>query len=63
MLGAHQVLLDAFQSDVRPLLEQVRSEMGLATDPIAAYHGSGYREKITSDRRSVSEGSAGYGGA
>jgi L-rhamnose isomerase/sugar isomerase len=63
VLGAHEVLLDAFQSDVRPLLEQVRVEMGLAPDPIAAYHTSGYCEKISSERIEKNEVAAGYGGA
>ena len=57
------MLLDAFQTDVRPLLEQVRSEMGLAADPIAAYHTSGYCEKITAERAEKKEVAAGYGGA
>lgn len=63
VLGAHQVLLDAFQTDVRPLLEQVRIEMGLQPDPIAAYHQSGYRQKIAKERVGAKKTSDGYGGA
>jgi L-rhamnose isomerase / sugar isomerase len=63
VLGAHQVLLDAFQSDVRPLLQQVRIEKGLQPDPIEAYHQSGYREKIASERGAAKKTSGGYGGA
>lgn len=63
VLGAHQVLLDAFQTDVRPLLEQTRTEMGLAPDPLAAYAASGYREKIAADRERHDEGDTGYQGA
>ena len=46
MLAAHQLLTDAFRTDVRPLLTQVREEMGTPLDPIAAYRASGYEEKI-----------------
>jgi L-rhamnose isomerase/sugar isomerase len=50
VLGAHQVLVDAFRTDVRPLLAQVREEMGAPLDPMAAYWASGYEEKIRSER-------------
>jgi L-rhamnose isomerase / sugar isomerase len=63
VLGAHEVLQDAFQTDVRPLLEQVRDEMGLQPDPIAAYHRSGYRNKIAKERGGTKRARAGYGGA
>ncbi len=63
VLGAHQVLLDAFETDVRPLLQQVRIEKGLAPDPIAAYHASGYRAKIAAEREQVKNPAGGYGGA
>lgn len=63
VLGAHQVLLDAFENDVRPLLQQVRIEMGLAPDPIAAYRTSGYRAKIAAERETDKNAAGGYGGA
>jgi len=44
------VLMDAYNTDVRPLLAQVRESMGLHPDPVAAYHRSGYGEKIVADR-------------
>jgi L-rhamnose isomerase/sugar isomerase len=50
VLGANAVLMDAYNTDVRPLLAQLREEMSLEPDPIAAYHRSGYGEKITADR-------------
>ncbi|MCL5951027.1 MAG: L-rhamnose isomerase [Chloroflexi bacterium] len=46
VLEAHRVLTDAFRVDVRPLLAQVREEMGVPEDPIAAYWASGYEERI-----------------
>jgi L-rhamnose isomerase/sugar isomerase len=63
VLGAHELMLDAFQTDVRPLLAQVRTEMGLATDPIAAYRSSGYRQKIAAERDVDKKAGGGYGGA
>ncbi|HEX2916068.1 MAG TPA: L-rhamnose isomerase [Chloroflexia bacterium] len=50
VLAAHRILTDAFRTDVRPLLEQVREEMGLEPDPLAAYRASGYEEKIRQER-------------
>ncbi len=50
VLGANAVLMDAYNTDVRPLLAGLREEMGLARDPYAAYLGSGYGEKISSER-------------
>ena len=50
VLGAHAVLMDAFNTDVRPLLAGLREEMGLDPDPVSAYLRSGYAEKIAADR-------------
>ncbi len=50
VLGAHEVLMDAFSTDVRPLLAEWRVARGLAPDPIRAYRESGYAEQITSER-------------
>ena len=50
MLGAHAVLMDAYNTDVRPLLAGLRQDMGLDPDPVAAYHRSGYQDKIVADR-------------
>jgi L-rhamnose isomerase/sugar isomerase len=43
---AEGLMTDVFQLDVRPLLAQVREEMGLAPDPYKAYDESGYEKKI-----------------
>ncbi|MGN9810431.1 L-rhamnose isomerase [Micromonospora sp. BQ11] len=59
VLGAHAVLMDAFSSDVRPLLAEMRVGMGLDPDPIAAYHRSGYQKKIETER--VGGQQAGWG--
>ena len=59
VLGAYRVLADAFDTDVRPVIEQVRSELDLAVDPIAALHDSGYEAKIAVDR-GTADGGGGY---
>ncbi|RKY66585.1 MAG: L-rhamnose isomerase, partial [Candidatus Latescibacterota bacterium] len=45
-----RILQTAFQTDVAPLLAQVRTEMGLAPDPLMAYRGSGYPQRIVAER-------------
>ncbi|NIH84458.1 L-rhamnose isomerase/sugar isomerase [Amycolatopsis granulosa] len=50
VLGANAVLMDAYNTDVRPLLAELREESGLDPDPIAAYHRSGYQDKIVAER-------------
>ena len=39
VLEAHNILTSAYRTDVRPLLAQVRQEMGAPADPIAAVLG------------------------
>jgi hypothetical protein len=50
VLGANAVLMDAYDTDVRPLLAELRAEMGLDPDPVAAYYRSGYADRIVADR-------------
>ncbi|RAO32638.1 putative sugar isomerase [Micromonospora noduli] len=50
VLAAHAVLMDAFSTDVRPLLVVMRDELGIHPDPIAAYHASGYQKQIETTR-------------
>jgi L-rhamnose isomerase/sugar isomerase len=59
VLGANAVLMDAYDTDVRPFLAQLREEMGLDPDPMAAYARSGYAEKISAER--VGGQQAGWG--
>ena len=59
VLGANDVLMDAYNSDVRGLLGEVRSEQGLDPDPKAAFARSGYLEKISAER--VGGAQAGWG--
>ncbi len=50
VLGANEIFIDAFSTDVRPLLAELRVEMGLDPDPIGAYQRSGYQKKIEAER-------------
>src|ERR1700722_1292324 len=50
VLAANAALMDAYNTDVRPLLAGLREEMGLAPDPYKAYLASGYAEKIVAER-------------
>jgi len=50
VLGANAVLMDAYNTDVRPMLADLRADIGLDPDPVAAYQRSGYAEKIAGDR-------------
>ncbi|MFF9143970.1 L-rhamnose isomerase [Streptomyces sp. NPDC014861] len=50
VLEANAVLMDAYNTDVRPLLAEVREELGLNPDPIAGYRSSGWAEHITETR-------------
>jgi L-rhamnose isomerase/sugar isomerase len=51
--------MDAYNTDVRPLLAEVRADAGLDPDPIGAYRRSGYQEKIVKER--VGGEQAGWG--
>jgi L-rhamnose isomerase/sugar isomerase len=50
VLGAYRCLADAYETDVRPLLAQVRVEMGLAPDPLAALKKCGYEAQVAAER-------------
>jgi L-rhamnose isomerase/sugar isomerase len=50
VLGANAVLMDAYNTDTRPLLAELRVGLGLDPDPMAAYARSGYGERIIAER-------------
>ncbi len=50
VLGAHQVLMDAFYTDVRADLAAWREERDLPADPMRAYAESGYQAEIDATR-------------
>jgi L-rhamnose isomerase/sugar isomerase len=59
VLGAHELLNDAYKTDIRPLLTQVREEMGVPTNPVTAYRASDYESKIA-NARGTARASGGY---
>jgi L-rhamnose isomerase/sugar isomerase len=50
VLAANRTLQAAFETDVRPLLAQVRQELGVAVDPIGAFRSSGYAGQVAKER-------------
>lgn len=50
VLGAHRMLLEAYDTDVRPLCAKVRRELGASADPVGAYRSSGHRERAVRER-------------
>ncbi len=59
VLGAQQVYVEAFETDVRPLLAQVRLEMGFHPNPLQAFHEDGYALMVAEKRgTAISPGSA-----
>ena len=51
ILAANRLLVDAFSTDVRPLCAKVRTDLGAAADPIAAFHSDGYADRVADERR------------
>ena len=63
VLGAYRVLQAAYETDVRPLLAEVRAEMGVPEDPFAAYAASDYPAKVAKERGLAAGSGSGYPGA
>lgn len=59
VLTANAVIMDAYNTDVRPLLAEWREEQGLAANPVTAYAASGWQERIAAER--VGGEQAGWG--
>jgi L-rhamnose isomerase/sugar isomerase len=59
VLGANAALMDAYNTDVRPVLRDLREDMGLDPDPMGAFARSGHAEKVRADR--VGGSQAGWG--
>jgi len=60
IITAENCLLEAFYTDVEPLLCNIREEMGLDPDPLEAYKKSGYQQRIE-EERGIRSGSGGLG--
>ncbi|HET9094027.1 MAG TPA: L-rhamnose isomerase [Solirubrobacteraceae bacterium] len=52
VLGAHEVLLDAYASDVRPLCAAARAARGASENPLEEFRSSGYTERRAAERQS-----------
>ena len=59
VLGANDIFMEAFYTDVRPLLAAWRESKGLNADPIKAFNASGYLKTIAETR--VGGQQAGWG--
>ncbi|SFT36430.1 L-rhamnose isomerase / sugar isomerase [Actinopolyspora lacussalsi subsp. righensis] len=59
VLGANEVLMDAFQTDVRPALARWRASRGLPEEPMRAYADSGHQRYLAEQR--VGGAQAGWG--
>mgnify|MGYP002753832784 FL=1 len=59
VLAANDIFIDAFNTDVRPMLAELRESQGLAPDPMRAFLDSGYLERIRAER--VGGNAAGWG--
>ena len=59
VLGANGVLMDAYNTDVRPLLAELREQHGLAPDPLKAFLATDYLATIARER--VGGQQAGWG--
>jgi L-rhamnose isomerase / sugar isomerase len=55
VLGAHEALLDAYRTDVRPLCARARTALGAAENPIAELRASGYAERVRTERATRQE--------
>jgi len=50
LIAAESLLQDAFNTDVRPAIQDWRDSKGLPRDPLKAFLESGYMERITKER-------------
>jgi L-rhamnose isomerase/sugar isomerase len=55
VLGGHEVLLDAYRTDVREQCASARAALGAAEDPIAALRESGYADRMAAERETRQE--------
>jgi L-rhamnose isomerase / sugar isomerase len=55
VLRGHEILLDAYRTDVRDVCARARAAVGAAEDPVAAHRDSGYAERMAAERQSRQE--------
>jgi L-rhamnose isomerase/sugar isomerase len=58
VLGGYRVLLEAFETDVRPLLGRLRTQLGVADDPVVAFREGGFATDLARERGTASVESA-----
>ena len=58
VLGAHRVLMDAYETDVRPLLARLREDLGVEADPVEAFRCGGHAARLARERGTTSVASA-----
>ncbi|WP_290867300.1 L-rhamnose catabolism isomerase [Aquabacterium sp.] len=58
-LACSQLLKAAFQTDVTPILQRARLDVGAAIDPLSLYRASGYRTRVAAERPAVRGGGGG----
>jgi L-rhamnose isomerase / sugar isomerase len=61
VLAGHELLLDAYRTDVRPLCAKVRTELGAAENPLQELRSSGYAERIALARGGGAAVTGGWG--
>jgi L-rhamnose isomerase/sugar isomerase len=61
VLRGHEILLDAYRTDVRPQCARARAALGAAEDPVKALRESGYVERIIAERGSTVSVAGGWG--
>ena len=61
VLGGHELLLDAYRTDVRPLCAKVRAARNAAEDPVATLRAGDYKERTIAARGSDVAVAGGWG--
>jgi len=51
VVGAHELVMEAYRTDVRPLCAKVRSDLEASPRPLEAHRTSGYSERAAARRR------------
>ncbi len=61
VLAGHELLLEAYKTDVRPRCAEMRAGLGAAEDPIRALRESGYLERTAAERGTTVSVAEGWG--
>ena len=56
---ANRIVMEAYETDVQPLLKKMRADIGRNPDPLLAYRESGYAQKISEERAGAGIGALG----